>query len=79
MALYDLRTTALLGHVDQVVERVPELLRDAELRGDNFAAVSGRTSHCCWAWLGPDQPELALEQVRLAERRWSADGYYLQH
>jgi hypothetical protein len=26
-----------------------------------------------------DQPELALEQVQIAERRWSADGYYLQH
>jgi serine/threonine protein kinase len=79
MVLYELRTIALLGHVDQVVERVPEFLRDAEARGDNFAAVSGRTSHCCWAWLGPDQPDLALEQVRIAERRWSADGYYLQH
>jgi serine/threonine protein kinase len=79
MMLYDMRTTALLGHVDQVMERVPEFLRDAEARGDIFAAVSGRTSHCCWAWLGPDQPELALEQVQLAERRWSADGYYLQH
>ncbi len=79
MVLYELRTVALLGHVDQIIERVPEFLRDAEARGDNFAAVSGRTSHCCWAWLGSDQPELALEQVQLAERRWSADGYYLQH
>jgi eukaryotic-like serine/threonine-protein kinase len=79
MVLYELRTVALLGHVDQVIERVPEFLRDAEARGDIFAAVSGRTSHCCWAWLGTDQPDLALEQVRIAERRWSADGYYLQH
>jgi hypothetical protein len=79
MVLYELRTIALLGHVDQIIERVPEFLRDAEARGDIFAAVSGRTSHCCWAWLGLDQPDLALEQVQIAERRWSADGYYLQH
>jgi hypothetical protein len=79
MVLFELRAAAMVGDVNALSARVPEFLRDADARGDLYAAVSGRTSHCCWAWLGPDQPDVALEQVTLADKRWVRDGYSLQH
>jgi serine/threonine protein kinase len=79
MVLFELRALAMLGEVSELSARIPEFLRDAEARGDLYAAVSARTSHCCWAWLGPDLPDVALEQVSVADKRWVRDGYSLQH
>jgi hypothetical protein len=79
MAFYDLRAAAVLGDFTALVEQVPELLRDAEERGDLYASVSGRSGRCNWAWLVQDRPEIALEQTQLAERQWKQEGYHLQH
>jgi hypothetical protein len=77
--MFELQATAYLGDVRELVERVPEALRDAEARGDLHAATSCRTRRCVWAWLGPDQVVEAYRQVRLAEEQWSQEGYDLQH
>ena len=79
MAFFDLQSAACLGDVSEVVQRVPELLRDAEARGDLYAAVCYRTWRCSWAWLGLDQPDEARRQVQLAEGLWNQAGYHLQH
>jgi serine/threonine protein kinase len=79
LVLFELRTLSMLGEVGELSTRIPEFLRDAEARGDLYAAISARTAHCCWAWLGPDQPDAALEQVKVADKRWVRDGYSLQH
>jgi serine/threonine protein kinase len=79
MVFFDLQSTAMLGNVQELIQRVPEVLRDAEERGDIYAATCCRTFRCSWAWLGPDQPQVAREQVAIAERQWSQDGYHLQH
>lgn len=79
MVIFDLQATALLGNVREIVERVPEALRDAEARGDMYATTSCRTRRCIWAWLGPDQLEAAREQVAIAATQWVQAGYHLQH
>lgn len=79
MVLFDLQATALLGDVRTIVERVPETLRDAEARGDIYAATSCRTRRCVWAWLGPDRPDDARQQLEIAEQQWHQSGYHLQH
>jgi eukaryotic-like serine/threonine-protein kinase len=76
---FELQSTALLGNVGELVRRVPDVLRDAEERGDIYAATCCRTFRCSWAWLGQDAPHLAREQVAIAERQWSQAGYHLQH
>jgi serine/threonine protein kinase len=79
MVTFDLQATAYLGNVSEIVARVPGTLRDAEARGDLYAATSCRTRRCIWAWLGPDQVEEAYRQVKLAEDQWNQEGYHLQH
>jgi serine/threonine protein kinase len=79
MVFFELQSIACLGNVSEVVERVPEVLRDAEARGDLYAAVCYRTWRCSWAWLGPDRPDEARRQARLAEGQWNQAGYHLQH
>ncbi|MEY4509520.1 MAG: hypothetical protein RLZZ450_1642 [Pseudomonadota bacterium] len=79
MVIFDLQATALLGNVREIVERVPEALRDAEARGDVYATTSCRTRRCIWAWLGPDQVETARQQVEIAGTQWVQAGYHLQH
>jgi hypothetical protein len=79
LVMFELRTLSMLGEVGELTARIPEFVRDAEARGDMYTTISARTAHCCWAWLGPDQPDAALEQVRIADKRWVRDGYSLQH
>lgn len=79
MVLFELQATAYLGDVRTIAERVPETLRDAEARGDLYAATSCRTRRCVWAWLGPDDPEHARRQVELAESQWLQSGYHYLH
>jgi eukaryotic-like serine/threonine-protein kinase len=79
LVMFELRTLSMLGEVAELTARIPEFVRDAEARGDMYTTISARTAHCCWAWLGPDRPDAALEQVRIADKRWVRDGYSLQH
>lgn len=77
--MFDLQATAYLGNVREIAEQVPIALRDAEARGDLYAATLCRTRRCIWAWLGPDQVDEAQRQLMLAEQQWNQPGYQLQH
>jgi eukaryotic-like serine/threonine-protein kinase len=79
MVMFDLQATAYLGNVAELVARVPDALRDAEARGDIYAATSCRSRRCIWAWLGPDRVDEAYRQLQLAQEQWNHQGYYLQH
>jgi hypothetical protein len=79
LAFFDFQATAQLGRIQELSERVPELLREAEGRGDLLASTLFRGMRCSWAWLGADEPELAREQALRAERQWQHPGYSLQH
>jgi len=79
MVGFDLRVTAMLGNIAELTARVPEFLRDADVRGDLYGAVSARTSHCCYAWLGIDRPDIAQREAEFADAHWKHEGYHLQN
>jgi serine/threonine protein kinase len=76
---WEMTSAAFTGDVSELVTRIPEALRDAEMRGDVYAATSFRTHRCSWAWLVSDRPELADHEIDNAERFWIPDGYQFQH
>jgi serine/threonine protein kinase len=76
---FGLQATAYLGDVRTIVARVPEMLRDAESRGDLYAAISFRTWNCNWAWLAKNDCPQARHELETAERQWNAQSYQLQH
>ncbi|MHC4390253.1 MAG: protein kinase domain-containing protein [Planctomycetota bacterium] len=57
------------GDLAEVCKRVPELLRDAERRGDRFMAAT-LARKCNGVWLVADADELAAEQLA----RWTWPG-----
>jgi hypothetical protein len=79
MIWWELQSASQAGQITEVVQRIPEALRDAEIRGDVYAATSFRTHRSSWAWLGVDRPEVADRQVDIAEREWTPRGYQFQH
>ncbi|HKP55429.1 MAG TPA: AAA family ATPase [Polyangiales bacterium] len=76
---WEMTSAAFVGDIKQLVSRVPEALRDAETRGDVYAATSFRTHRCSWAWLAADRPDLADHEIDIAERFWTPEGYQFQH
>ena len=51
----------------------------AEDRGDLYAATNLKTGPCCYHWLSRDDPGEARFQTQEALRRWSNQGFHLQH
>src|SRR5262249_40168731 len=76
---WELAAGSYAGMLSELIARVPEALRDAETRGDVYAATSFRTYRCSWAWLGIDRPDIADQQVEVAEHDWTPPGYQFQH
>jgi hypothetical protein len=68
-----------LGQYDAIAERVPILLREAESRGDRYAATSQRIGLPNLAWLVCDKPLEARRNVLEAEKQWSQAGFQFQH
>jgi hypothetical protein len=87
MASWELATARLLllwslfylGDLSGIRRRVPELVREAEGRGDLYAATSFRLGLCTFAWLIADEPAEARRQLLVADARWSHQGVHLQH
>jgi hypothetical protein len=79
MIWWEMTAMAPMGHLAELGRKIPEALRDAEARGDVYAATSFRTYKSSWAWLGADRPDLAEMHVDTAEREWTPDGYQFQH
>jgi hypothetical protein len=68
-----------LGEIGELSARVPELLREAEARGDLYRATGLRSWRTNAAWLALDDPDAARFQVGEATRRWTRQGFHLQH
>jgi serine/threonine protein kinase len=79
LIFFELRAASQVGRVGEIVARVPDVLRDAEARGDRYASTLFRISRMCWAWLGVDAPDAAQEQLELATRQWTQEPYQLVH
>lgn len=79
MIWWELQSASQAGQIALVKQRVPEALRDADARGDVYAATSFRTHRSSWAWLAMDRPDLAESEVERAERAWNPIGYQFQH
>ena len=68
-----------LGRVREVTGRLPDVLREAEDRGDLYAVTSYRTFFTPMALLAADRPEQATLEGAEAMRRWSQRGFHFQH
>jgi serine/threonine protein kinase len=79
MTFFEIHALAMIGRVNEIIPRVAEGIRDAEARGDMYAATLLRIGRQCWAWLGPDQPELAQRELERAQTQWVQEPYQLRH
>ena len=59
--------------------RYPVLLKEANDRGDLYAATSLRACLGFYVPLSHDEPEVAHREVDDAMARWSVHGFHLQH
>jgi serine/threonine protein kinase len=66
------------GNLEVVRRRVPALVREAEGRGDVYAATCLRLGVCNSAWLVDDQSAEARRQLRVANESWHYEGVHLQ-
>jgi tetratricopeptide (TPR) repeat protein len=68
-----------LGELGELSRRVPQYLREAERRGDLYAAMDMRTGLPNVAWLVAGDPDEAVRQAQEGIERWSQRGFHLQH
>jgi hypothetical protein len=66
------------GDVRVIRRRVPELVREAEGRGDIYAATCLRLGACNSAWLVDDESDEARRQLRAADANWHYEGVHMQ-
>ena len=77
--MFSLWTAFYRGDLAEIQRRVPELIGEAERRGDLYAATCFRVSLCNLAWLVGDDPAEARRQLTVADERWAWRGMHLQH
>jgi tetratricopeptide (TPR) repeat protein len=77
--LFAMNALGQLGDLKEIVRRQPIQLREAEERGDLFAAVNLRIGYASLAWLVADDPDTALEQADIAMKSWSKRGFHIEH
>lgn len=65
---YILSDLALLGRLQDLSQRLPKVLRDAEDRDDLYAAEGCRVGHVSVLWLAQDRPSEARQMAREAAR-----------
>jgi hypothetical protein len=67
------------GELAELSRRAPALVRDADERNDLYAAASLRTWPMTIIWLAADDAARARADVDEAMRRWSREGFHVQH
>lgn len=72
-AVHRLYALAQLGELEQLAREVPDGLRHALARGDQFAANHHRQGPVCLLWLAGDAPANARMHLEAAERTWQDD------
>lgn len=73
------RSCVYLGKLREVSERVPDLVREAEHRGNLFAANGSRSGFTNLAWLVHGEVAEARFEVGEARRTWNHQGFHIQH
>jgi hypothetical protein len=68
-----------LGAIADLCDRVPDWLRDAEDRGDLYAATSYRVGYSPFRLLAADDVEGARADLEKAIVQWSQHGFHVQH
>ncbi len=76
---YSLMALYYLGELKRLQEALPGLLKEAEDRGDLYAATNIRTRISYLTLLAQDQPAQAREQLQKAIAFWSGGAFRLQH
>ena len=77
--LFQMRSLLMAGEWAELARRMPGRLKDAQVRGDLYGETCLRTRACWVVWLMRDEPRLAREDLQAAIRRWSDQGFHLQH
>src|SRR5262249_24866919 len=70
---------ANLGEMGKLAQHVPDWLRDAEDRGDLYAATSFRVGYSPLRWLAADDATGARGDLEKAIVQWSQHGFHVQH
>ncbi|HSN29414.1 MAG TPA: AAA family ATPase, partial [Kofleriaceae bacterium] len=70
---------AMTGRVRELVSGFPVIFKDAQERGDLFAATSMRACLGFYAPLTRHEPARAYREVDLAIANWSVAGFHVQH
>ncbi len=76
---FSLRALIYLGELPTMMRRLPQLLKEAQERGDLFAETNLRTRIAYLAQLFADEAELAREELRRVMERWSQAAFHSQH
>ncbi len=77
--LFSLRSLVMLGDLNELFQRLPSRLNEAQERGDLYCATNLRTRAQYMFHLASDEPEKAQEELQSAIVRWSRRGFHLQH
>ena len=72
-------TLFYLGELARLEQLIPELIREAEDRGDLFASLAGRLSYANLHWVVRDEVDESRRQANEAIARWSVAGFHVQH
>jgi hypothetical protein len=76
---FSLWSLAYLGELAELGRRVPRRLREAEARGDRYAATCHATGLAGLAWLSADDPAAARARSQEALARWSKRTFDVEH
>jgi hypothetical protein len=78
--IFELASLVWLGRWREHSSRLPELIMDAEQRGDLYAAISlPLLSYSYSLFLAADDTEGGRADIAKTIARWSAQGFHLQH
>jgi hypothetical protein len=77
--LFALWALTYLGELAELRQRVAAFLREAETRGDLYAATSLQTGLTSLALLVADDVAGARREVAEALAKWSREGFHFQH
>jgi eukaryotic-like serine/threonine-protein kinase len=70
---------AAQGEFKDLIRRVPEILSDAQEKGNRYLSTNLRTGYSVLIWLCADDPDTAIRQVDEAMTDWGSDRFTMQH
>jgi serine/threonine protein kinase len=68
-----------LGELGELRARRPQYLREAAARGDLYGVVNLSLGPGNWSWLVDDRVDEARAELADAMRRWSKQGFHVEH